>query len=75
MKIKKDDGNYKIGTRDLFSVVIIFKILLEEKDFKEFYFSLIKNIYSLKRGLKTISIDKVLFEMGFPKNYKHLMDL
>ncbi len=75
MKIKKDDGNYKIGTRDLFSVVIIFKILLEGKDFKEFYFSLIKNIYSLKRGLKTISIDKVLFEMGFPKNYKHLMDL
>ncbi len=63
------------ATRDLFSTVIILKLLLENELFSKFYMVLIKNIEMLKKELHTISIDKVLYKMGFPKNYKKLLKL
>lgn len=69
--------NFKVAnsTRDLFSIVIILKILLEEESFNEFYKKIIKEIERLEKSLTTISINKVLYKMGFPKNYKKLLNL
>lgn len=64
-----------VATRDLFSIVIILKILLDKENFEKFYFAIIKNIRNLQKELKTISIYKVLEKMGFPKNYKKLLNL
>ena len=75
LKIKNKKGNYQYGTRDLFSVVIILKLLLEKEQFSNFYIEIINSIEILKKKLTTINIDKVMNKMGFPKNYKKLLKL
>ncbi len=75
LKIENKKGNYQYATRDLFSIVISLKLLLEEEQFRAFYTELIKSINTLEKELKTISIDNVLYKMGFPKNYKKLLKL
>lgn len=75
LNIENKNGNYKLATRDLFSVVIILKLLLEKEDFNNFYAEIIKNIETLEKELTTVSIKKVLYKMGFPDNYKDLLNL
>ena len=75
MKIENKKGNFQYGTRDLFSVVIILKLLLEKEQFSNFYIEIIKSIETLKRKLITINVDKIMNKMGFPKNYKKLLKL
>lgn len=67
--------NNCLATRYLFSIVIILKILLRNEDFQKFYFLIIENINNLKKELKVISVDKVMSKMGFPKNYRKLLEL
>ena len=71
--IKNDKFLY--STRDLFSIIIILKILLEKVEFYNFYINIIKNIDILQTELITISINKVLYKMGFPNDYKKLLYL
>lgn len=75
LQIKQAKGNYLEGIKDLFSIVIILKELLSKEDFDEFYKKVISEIEELKNKIKSISIDKVLYKMGFPKNYKKLLEL
>lgn len=75
LKIESKDGNYLYGTRDLFSVVIILKILLENIDFNDFYKKLIKDIEQLKKTITTVKINIILKKMGFPNNYSELLKL
>lgn len=75
LKIEKLKGNYKSGVQDLFSVVLILKIMLEKEQFNQFYKSLINNIQELKKKINNIAFIKVLDKMGFPKNYKKLLNL
>ena len=53
----------------------ILKILLEKVEFYNFYINIIKNIDILQTDLITISINKVLYKMGFPNDYKKLLYL
>lgn len=73
LKIESKNGNYKCATRDLFSIIIALKLLLEEEQFYKFYTEIIKSIEILKKQLITIALDKVMYKMGFPKNYKKLL--
>jgi len=73
LKIESKNGNYKCATRDLFSIIIALKLLLEEEQFYKFYTEIIKSIEILKKQLITITLDKVMYRMGFPKNYKRLL--
>ena len=75
LQIKSKNGNYQFATRDLFSIVIILKILLGKEIFSEFYNNIIKAIENLENQLSIIKIDKVLYKMGFPKNYKKLINM
>lgn len=75
LKIANKNGNYQYATRDLFSIVIALKLLLEEEQFNRFYTDIKRSIEKLKKELHTISIDEVLYKMGFPKNYKRLLKL
>lgn len=75
LNLIKKDNKTTYATRDLFSVVLILKIMLEKEQFDEFYKLLIKNIELLKKELFTISINRVMYKMGFPKNYKKLLKL
>lgn len=72
LNIPKINGEYIYGKNDLFALFIILKRVLNEADFmlllNEFDYEL--NVLSGK--LKSISINKVLDEMGFPINFKDL---
>lgn len=74
LNIEKNN-KYQYATRDLFSIVIILKILLEKQQFYDFYSKVITDIKELEKQLKSINIDKVLYKMGFPKNYEKLLEL
>ncbi len=75
LEIENKDGNYQLGTRDLFSISIIFKLLLEREEFNEFYTEVINNIKVLSEKLFTVTIDKIIYKMGFPENYKELLNI
>lgn len=63
------------ATRDLFSIVIILKVLLKKEEFCEFYSEVLKNIDDLAKNLTISQFNKILYKMGFPKNYKMLLEL
>ena len=69
MNIPKMDGEYIYGKNDLFSVIIIFKILLDKKDFRIMMKEIEYEIELLDGKVDSISINKVLDRMGFPQNY------
>lgn len=63
------------NTKDLFSIVIILKKLLPKKDFEDFYKFIILDIENLKKSITSININKILYNMGFPKNYTNVLEL
>lgn len=75
LNLIKNEGKTVYGTRDLFSIVIILKALLEKAQFNEFFNRVIETIKELENKLLSLKIDKVLYKMGFPKNYKNLLEL
>lgn len=75
LNLIKNDGKTVYATRDLFSIIIILKALLEKEQFNEFYNRIIEKIKELENKLLSLKIDKVLYKMGFPKKYKNLLEL
>lgn len=75
LNIEKVDGEYIKGKNDIFGLIIILKHLLSKDDFKMMMNEIIYEIEYLDAKINTISIDKVLDQMGFPKNYKEIMYL
>lgn len=75
LQISKLKENYTKGVKDLFSIVLILKILLNQKEFYWFYKILLKDIKKLKEEVKSIDFKDILIKMGFPQNYKILLKL
>lgn len=73
MNIPRMDGEYIYGKNDLFSLVIIFKILLDEKDFRLMMKEIEYEIELLDGRVDTVSINKILDRMGFPKDYINII--
>ena len=75
LKIFKMDDEYIYGKNDLFAVIIIFKEMLEDSEFrlmlKEFEYELEK----LDGKVDSIPVEKILDTMGVPKNYMDIIDL
>lgn len=59
---------------DLFAVVVCLKIVLNKKDFESLYIEIDKNINDLKKTLKSITINCVTNEMGFPENWREIIN-
>lgn len=68
-------NNPILGKNDLFAIVLIFKTMLSKTSFNKFFSVLKKQIESLDGTLNTISIDTVLFQMGFPSNWKDIQSI
>ncbi len=73
LQIPKLNGDYIYGINDLFSLIIILKRLLRKDDFHMMLNEISYEIDYLSGRLHSISIDKVLDKMGFPKNYKEIV--
>ena len=72
LNIPKMDGEYIYGKNDLFSLVLILKYILSDKDFTLMLNEVSYEINLLSSRLKVIDITKVLDQMGFPLNYEAL---
>lgn len=62
-------GNPTCGRKDLFSILISFKILINQDDMNAVVDELTEIISQLTKRLKTIHINDVLCKMGFPSNW------
>lgn len=74
LNIPSINGEYIYGKGDLFSVVIIFKYMLSKDDFRMFINEVSYELDKLAGRLEVISIDQVYDRVGFPVNYKSLLD-
>lgn len=74
LNIPRINDEYIYGKGDLFSVVIIFKYMLSKDDFRLFINEVSYELDMLSGRLTSISINNVLDRMGFPTNYKALLD-
>ena len=68
------DGVYCNGFKDLFSIVIILKLLLNAEEFNRFYSILVEDIEELHRNINSLDFNRILDTMGFPYNYKDLVE-
>ncbi len=72
LEIPKIEGEYINGKNDLFALIIVMKHMLQYEEFNNLTLELEHIIQGLNYNLQSIKIEKVLNEMGFPKNWKDL---
>lgn len=65
-------NEYSYGKRDLFACLIVLKMMLSSRDFKTLCNMLEDVLFELSSQLKVLSLDDVLNEMGFPKDWKKI---
>lgn len=75
LKIPMMDNEYIYGKNDLFALIIIFKAMLKDSEVKTLVVEIENAINVLEGNLKSISIRKVLDRMGFPDNWKDIVDI
>ena len=75
LDIDMTDNEYNYGKNDLFSVVIIFKQLLTEKEFREFINEVGYEIDMLEGKTNTITINDFLNKIGFPDNWRKIVEI
>ncbi len=72
LEIPQIDGEYIYGKHDIFALIIILKQMLTHTDFKMMMNEIDYEIEWLSSKLHSINIQKVLYRMGFPDNYKQI---
>lgn len=75
LNLELKDGIYSFGFKDMFSVIIMLKILLNDTDFVELFMKLNSDLKMLEDGLDSININVILNKMGFPENYKEILSV
>ena len=75
LDIPTTDGEYVYGKDDVFALIIILKQLLRPEEFRLLINELSYEIDILCGKLKVINIGKVLDTMGFPRNFREILDL
>ena len=72
LRIPKKGNQYINGKKDLFGVVIAFRYLLKKDDFIAFKGTLGKTIDRFVAQTTHVTYNDLLFEMGFPANWKKI---
>lgn len=72
LSIPMQGSQYQYGKNDLFAVVIAFRYLLPDKDFRLFKKRLAKSIDDVSEKLIHIEHTDLLEKMGFPENWKNI---
>ena len=68
-------GEFSKGKNDLFAIVIIFKQMLQKDRFKEFINEINQCFKTFDDNVDIISNTKLMERMGFPENYKDIINL
>ena len=74
LNIPKEDDMYIYGKNDLYSVIIILKSLLSTQQFTDLINELGYEVDILSGKVSVIPISKVLKCMGFPNNWRDIVD-
>lgn len=72
---KSEDDDYIYGKNDLFSLILMFKYTLREDDFRKLVNEIGYEIDVLDGKLNVIEISKILDKLGFPPNWRDIIDM
>ena len=72
LEIPQVEGEYIYGKHDIFALIIILKQMLTRDDFKMMMNEIDYEIEWLSSKLHSIDVQKILYRMGFPDNYKQI---
>ena len=72
LEIPQVEDEYIYGKHDIFALIIILKQMLTRDDFKMMMNEIDYEIEWLSSKLHSIDVQKVLYRMGFPDNYKQI---
>lgn len=75
LNIDKIDGIYRYGKNDLFALMIIFKYMLSEDEFREMIRELSYEIDVLEGKVNVVPVGIILNRIGFPSNWREIMEL
>lgn len=75
LDIKKSDDEYIYGKNDLYSVVIILKIMLTDKEFHNLINEISYEIDFLEGKIKVLKSEQLLNKIGFPKNWRDILNI
>jgi len=74
LKIEKQEDEYKYGKNDLFALIIIFKYMLTKDEFRETIREISYEIDILDGKINTVTIETILNRIGFPTNWKEIIN-
>ena len=75
LNIPKDDDGYIYGKNDLFSLVIMMKVLLSKDDFEDMIDEIRREVNRLDKIVNIVPLDTILNRIGFPNNWYDIKDL
>lgn len=75
LNIPKVEDEYIYGKNDIFALIIILKQMLTKNDFKNLILELENSIETLNYNLTSIKVGKVLNKIGFPINWKNIINI
>ena len=69
LAISSDDDGYIFGKNDLFSLVIIMKVMLRKEDFDVMIEEIKREVTLLDEAINVVPLDTILNRIGFPSNW------
>ena len=75
LNIPKDEDGYIYGKNDLFSLVIMLKVMLSKDDFNEMFSEIKREVKTLDDIVNTVPLDTILNRIGFPSNWQTINEL
>ncbi len=73
LQLPQKNGQYTIGKKDLFAVVIALRYLIDSQEFKQFKAELKRLINSVLKNCPHISRELLFSKMGFPENWEKIV--
>ena len=73
--ILKDEDGYIYGKNDLFSLVIMLKVMLRKDDFDVMVEEIKREVHTLDIHINVVPLDTILNRLGFPNNWYDIKDV
>ena len=70
-----NNDEYIYGKNDLYSLIIMFKYMLSEDDFRLLIYELGYEIDTLDGKVDSVSLEAIFDEIGFPINWRDIAEI
>jgi abortive infection bacteriophage resistance protein len=75
LNIPKEADEYKYGKNDMFALLIMLKYMLRDEEFRLLAYEIGYEIDLLDGKVNTIPLTKILEKLGFPANWKDIVEM